>query len=67
MGVGGFGVTPSRTAIFLTNSLGGRGCWFVMVLLRTIVDIICRKKLYHVDFQGKKRTLLNCWKTVLTH
>ena len=32
--VGGFGVTPSCTLIFLTNFIGGKGRWFVMVLLR---------------------------------
>ena len=40
--VGGFGVTPSCTLIFLTNFIRGGGCWFVMVLLRMFTDIICR-------------------------
>ena len=52
--VGGFGVTPSCTLIFLTNFIRGGGCWFVMVLLRMFTDIICR--------WGKLGTLLNCWK-----
>ena len=57
--VGGFGVTPSCTLIFLTNFIGGRGCWFVMVLLRMFTDIICRQKLYHVDFRCRYQYMGN--------
>ena len=58
-GIGGFGVTPSRTPFFLTNFIGGGVCRFVMILLRMFIDTICLQKLYHVDFRRRYQYMGN--------